>query len=289
MKQRWAPDELINYCTLSREETDLVNKTSKTDYNRIGCAVLLKHFQIEGKFPHRKQDIPDAVVEHIAQQLKAQSSEFKRYELRGVAKRHRVQIRTFLGVHVGTVADAKTILAWLFTHDQLLEEHNLDRLKGIVYERYKELKIEPPEPKRIERLIHSAVRTADERLHKKIVERLTPETQEKLDALLNENSQSGNTSPLSNLKTNEVGTASLENVLSEIIKLEHIRALSLPPDLFSDISRKRILWCKQRIAVEDLSEIRRHPTSVRYTLLSAFCYQRERVSPRFVRKVLIRQ
>ncbi len=275
MKQRWAPDELINYCTLSREETDLVNKTSKTDYNRIGCAVLLKHFQIEGKFPHRKQDILDAVVEHIAQQLKAQSSEFKRYELRErVAKRHRVQIRTFLGVHVGTVADAKTILAWLFTHDQLLEEHNLDRLKGVVYERYKELKIEPPEPKRIERLIHSAVRTADERLHKKIVERLTPETQEKLDALLKENSQSGNTSPLSNLK-NEVGTASLENVLSEITKLERIRALSLPPDLFSDISRKRILWCKQRIAVEDLSEIRRHPTSVRYTLLSAFCYQRE--------------
>ncbi len=62
MKQRWAPDELINYWTLTPEETNLVNNTSKTDYNRIGCAVLLKHFQIEGKFPHRKQDIPDAVV-----------------------------------------------------------------------------------------------------------------------------------------------------------------------------------------------------------------------------------
>lgn len=161
MKQRWAPDELINYWTLTPEETNLVNNTSKTDYNRIGCAVLLKHFQIEGKFPHRKQDIPDAVVEHIAQQLKAQSTEFKRYELRErVAKRHRVQIRTFLGVRVSTVVDAKTILAWLFTHDQLLEEHNLDRLKGVVYERYRELKIEPPEPKRIERLVHSAVRTA---------------------------------------------------------------------------------------------------------------------------------
>ncbi|MCE8429689.1 MAG: Tn3 family transposase [Candidatus Methanoperedens sp.] len=275
MKQRWAPDELINYWTLTPEETNLINHTSKTDYNRIGCAVLLKHFQIEGKFPHRKQDIPDAVVEHITQQLKAQSTEFKRYELQErVAKRHRVQIRTFLGVRVGTVADAKTILAWLFTYDQLLEEHNIDRLKGVVYERYRELKIEPPEPKRTERLVHSAVRTADERLHKKIVERLTPETQEKLDALLNQNSPSGNISLLSNLK-NEAGTATLENVLSEISKLESIRALFLPPDLFSDVSRKRILWCKQRIAVEDLSEIRRHPNPVRYTLLSAFCYQRE--------------
>jgi TnpA family transposase len=175
---------------------------------------------------------------------------------------------------MGTIADAKTVLTWLLTHDQLLEEHNLDRLKGVVYEQYKELKIEPPEQKQIERLIHSAVRTADERLHKKILERLTPETQEKLDALLNENCPSGNISLLSNLK-NEAGTATLENVLSEISKLESIRALFLPPDLFSDVSRKRILWCKQRIAVEDLSEIRRHPNPVRYTLLSAFCYQRE--------------
>lgn len=143
-----------------------------------------------------------------------------------------------------------------------------------MYERYKELKIEPPEPKRIERLVHSAVHLADERLYTKILQRLSPETQEKLEALLYENRPLGNTSLFSDLK-NEAGTSTLENVLSEITKLESIRALSLPPDLFSDVSRKRILWCKQRIAVEDLSEIRRHHASVRYTLLSAFCYQRE--------------
>ncbi|PWB50056.1 MAG: hypothetical protein C3F06_13215 [Candidatus Methanoperedenaceae archaeon] len=102
---------------------------------------------------------------------------------------------------------------------------------------------------------------------------MTLETQENLEALLNENSSSGNIH-LSDLKS-EAGAATLENVLSEISKLERIRALSLPSDLFSDFSRKRILWCKQRIAVEDLSEIRRHPAAVRYTLLSAFCYQRE--------------
>jgi hypothetical protein len=274
MKQRWASDELTNYWTLTSEETELVNKTSKTDYNCIGYAVLLKYFQIEGKFPHRKQDIPDVAVEHIAQQLKVQSNEFKRYELQErVAKRHRVQIRAFLGVRLGTVVDAKTILAWLFTHDLSLEEHNFDRLKEVVYERYKELKIEPPEPKRIERLVHSAVRSADERLYKNLLERLTCETQENLEALLNESSSSENIY-LSDLK-NEAGAATLENVLSEIYKLERIRALSLPSDLFSDVSRKRIMWCKQRIAVEDLSEIRRHPAAVRYTLLSAFCYQRE--------------
>jgi DNA-binding cell septation regulator SpoVG len=62
-----------------------------------------------------------------------------------------------------------------------------------------------------------------------------------------------------------------QNVLSEIAKLARIRALSFPPDLFAGVSRKRLLWCKRRLAVEDLSEIRRHPPQVRYSLLAAFC------------------
>jgi TnpA family transposase len=275
MKQQWKTDELIDQWTLTHEEVTLVRNISQIDYNRLGYGLLLKYFQREGKFPLRKQDIPRLIVEHIAQQLHLHNNVFDDYRWKGrTIERHRSHIRRFLRVRMGTITDAKIVLTWLFTHDQLLEEHNLDRLKEVVYERYKELKIEPPEQKRIERLIHSAVRTADERLHKKILERLTRETQEKLDALLNENIPSGNTSLLFDLKC-EAGAATLNNVLSEITKLERIRALSLHPDLFSDISRKRILWCKQRIAVEDLSEIRRHPAPVRYTLLSAFCYQRE--------------
>ena len=176
----------------------------------------------------------------------------------------------FLNVRMGTVADANTMVQWLEGQSQLLEEHNFDRLKEIVYERYKELKVEPPQAKRIERLVRSAVRSADEELYRKILSQLTPEVQGKLDVLLSENAQSGNTSLLSDLKS-EAGAAKLENVLAEIAKLERIRALSLPPDLFAGVSRKRLLWCKRRIAVEDLSEIRRHPPQVRYSLLAAFC------------------
>ncbi len=275
MKQQWKTDELIDHWTLTHEEITLVQNISEIGYNRLGYGLLLKYFQYEGKFPQRKQDIPSLIVEHIALQLHLHNNVFDDYRWNGrTIERHRSHIRQLLGVRMGTIADANTVLTWLFTHDQLLEEHKFDSLKEVVYERYKELKIEPPEPKRIERLVHSAVRTTDERLHKKIVERLTSETQERLDALLNEISPPGNTSSLPNLK-NEAGAATLENVLSEITKLDHIRALSLPPDLFSNISCKRILWWKQQIAVEDLSEIRRHPAPVRYTLLSAFCYQRE--------------
>lgn len=274
MKQHWTAAEFIDHWTLAAEEINLINRISKTAGNRLGCAILLKHFQNEGKFLQRKQDIPNAVIEHIAQQLHVSEKEFELYELSKLAaKRHRRQIRAFLEVRTGTVEDAKNILTWLFTHDQLLEEHNFDRLKESVYERYKELKIEPPQPGRVERLVRSSIHSADERLYKRILAKLTPEAQAKLEELLRDNAASEKTSLLSSLKS-EAGAPTMENVLTEVGKLERLRSLALPPDLFAGISRKRLLWCKRRIAVEDLSEIRRHPLQVRYSLLAAFCIVR---------------
>ena len=93
---------------------------SKTDYNRLGCAVLLKSFQIQGKFPQRKQDIPTIIIEYIAQQLTIVSSVFQQYAWAGrTIEKHRSQIRKFLGVRIGTVADANAVFHWLETQNQL--------------------------------------------------------------------------------------------------------------------------------------------------------------------------
>jgi hypothetical protein len=66
MRQQWKPAELIDNWTLGDEEISLINAISKNDYNRFGCGLLLKYFQVEGKFPNRKQDIPKVVIEHVA-------------------------------------------------------------------------------------------------------------------------------------------------------------------------------------------------------------------------------
>jgi TnpA family transposase len=270
MKQQWTSEELLTSWMLTDTEKTLINGFH-THPNRLGFGTLFKCFQNEGKFPQRKQDIPPVIVEHIGQQLHVLKTALDFYNWTGrTTKRHRVHIRQFLGFKAGTVADATKITAWLSLHPLLGENRQFDRLKEGVYERYRELKIEPPPPGTLERIIRSAVRSADQRLYTQVLEKLAPETQARLDALLSENTQTGNTSLLSGLKS-EAGAATLENVLAEIAKLERIRALSLPPDLFAGVSRKRLLWCKRRIAVEDLSEIRRHPPQVRYSLLAAFC------------------
>lgn len=108
--------------------------------------------------------------------------------------------------------------------------------------RYQELKIAPSLPKRIDRLVHSAVRSTDEQLYQKILKRLTPETQKELEALLMTNDEAEETtSALFDLKS-DAGAVSLKSVLAEIVKLERISSLDIPDNHFMDVSRKRLLW-----------------------------------------------
>lgn len=50
MKHNWTLDELIDSWTLLPNELELIGG-SKADHNRLAFALLLKYFQIEGKFP----------------------------------------------------------------------------------------------------------------------------------------------------------------------------------------------------------------------------------------------
>jgi len=52
-------------------------------------------------------------------------------------------------------------------------------------------------------------------------------------------------------------------VLQESEKLECIHQLDLPVGLFSYISAKTLDSYRQRIAVEELQEVRRHPDPIR--------------------------
>jgi hypothetical protein len=63
-------------------------------------------------------------------------------------------------------------------------------------------------------------------------------------------------------------------MLEEMAKLEQLRALNLPVDLFTGVPRKVLQNYRQRAAVEEPYELRRHPTALRITLLAAFCHLR---------------
>ena len=81
MKREWDIEELIEHCTLSKTELNLLR--GKVSYNQLGLAVLLKCFQYEGMFFKYKRDVPRAVLEFIAQQLAVEAGTFRQYEWAG--------------------------------------------------------------------------------------------------------------------------------------------------------------------------------------------------------------
>jgi hypothetical protein len=72
----------------------------------------------------------------------------------------------------------------------------------------------------------------------------------------------------------DAGPASLETVEQELDKLDRVRGLQLPIDLFAAVPPKVLQNLRQRAAVEALYELRRHPEPLLITLLAAYCYVR---------------
>lgn len=82
-------------------------------------------------------------------------------------------------------------------------------------------------------------------------------------------------SELTTLKE-DAGAVKVETVLEEIEKLKQLRSLGLPEDLFGDVPAKLVTHYRQRAAGEKPRDLRRHPPEIRYTLLAALCWQRQR-------------
>lgn len=275
MKHNWTLDELIDCWTLLPNELELIG-ASKADHNRLGFALLLKYFQLEGKFPRHRREMPQTAVNYVARQLKLAPEVYQKYAWGGrVSARHRVAIRAFLGFREGTTADVEDVSLWLQEH-VLPQTQRLEALRDAVYRRYRTLKIEPSTAGRVERLARSALSQYTEQFCEAIVGKLSAQTKSRLDALLEREAIDGEQafrSPFGHLKT-DAGVANLDGILEEAGKLEHIRWLELPADLFQGVPPGVVKQYRQRVATEPPREARRHPETIRYTLLAAFCHLR---------------
>jgi hypothetical protein len=268
---------------LPHEHKLLGNKSGPT---RLGFAVLLKYFQYEGRFPQHPPEVPFGIVTSIAQQLDLESEAWSHYDGHGRAiKYHRAQIRQELGVREATVADGEALSVWLGTQ-VLSSTHRLEHVREALYPRCRDLRLEPPTPERVERLIRAALHQFETQVGERVLHRLLPSTRTKLDALLimqapteDEPHTSGPPEPgqavLQELRA-APGRASRENLLREMTTLERVRDLDVPLDLFDHLGPKVLQAYRQRVAVEAPYELRRPPEALRMTLLAVFSHCRHR-------------
>jgi len=178
IKTNCGTEELIENWTLLPAELNLVS--SKIGANQIGFAVLLKYFQIYARFPNSPKEISDTVVSYIAQQLQISSDSYSDYDWQGRSiSNHRASIRQLFGFRTATVQDSAQMSNWLI-EEILPNEQRIEPISELVYQRFRELQIEPPTPGRIERLIKSAIANHEADFCQQILDQLTPENIEQV-------------------------------------------------------------------------------------------------------------
>jgi hypothetical protein len=258
----------------------LVNKHGAT---RLSFALMVKFFEIEGRFPRHAGEVPPAAVDYVARQLGPAHAEGQslRFEVIGrSAERHRMQIREAFGFRVFSRGDEDNMVAWL-AEQVCPSELNEDRQREAVLARCRAEKLEPPG--RMDRLIGAANRIADARFCEVIVSRLPADVAAALRSIIAEadkadkpegEDEEEDPSYFTELKA-DPGKLGLDTLLTEVTKLKRVRAIGLPAGLLTDVAEKRINRWRARAVAEYPSTLRRdHPPQVSLTLLAVLCWCR---------------
>lgn len=97
--------ELVDYWTLLGEETDLV--AGKRGGTRLGFALVLKFYVLNGRFPRGRSDFASDVLDFVARQVGVEPERLGDYDWVGrTSRHHQMQIRHHPGIRECSVADA---------------------------------------------------------------------------------------------------------------------------------------------------------------------------------------
>lgn len=286
MKRQWDLDALIDHWTLLPHEHQFIASIHEP-HNRLGVAVLLKSFLIDGYFPAERDDVPTTVVTHLAKQLALASSLLIQYDWHGrSASRHRTAIRERLGFRESTLADQDDLKQWLCDHLLTTHQTKLATVTAVAYTRCRTRQIEPPTAERMERLIDSTLTAYRTQWYDRILGRLSAESRAALQTLITnpiplsdaerDADPSGNPYTVFHTLRADPGPMRVATAHEEVAKLTQLRALALPENLFADVPLAVVRSYRQHTASQETFELRAHPEPLRMTMLAAFCWLRER-------------
>jgi TnpA family transposase len=267
VRREWEPEDLIDCWTLVDHDWALV--ANKSGATRLGFAVLLKFFELEGRFPRHGGEVPKAGLGYVAAQVKVTVDAFGGYEWTGrTIEYHRAQIRQALGFREANVVDEDKLGAWL-AEEVCPSELSNERLREALVARCRVQRIEPPAPSRIERVLGAAREAFEQHFTARTVARLSAQTVAALEELVADDGGG----LLAELKA-DPGRLGLATLLGELAKLDRLRRIGLPTGLFADASDKVVAAWRNRAARCYPSDLRDSPAGVRLTLLAALCWVR---------------
>ncbi|WP_295508415.1 hypothetical protein [Accumulibacter sp.] len=204
--------------------------------------------------------VESAIPVELMSQNKCFTTRRKLPTKRRTAERLRAETRGRFGFREATVADSEMLTVSLRDHVAGELAGDIDSMIERLEARCRELAIEPPTADRVERIARSALRAHEDRFHSGVYERLSTATRECLDALLrpegggseepNQDDAIGSATAVLLKLRGSPGRPSLASMQDELAKLELIRGINLPADLFDRTSPRDLERCRQRVSVE---------------------------------------
>ena len=207
--------------------------------SRLRFAVMLLFVRARGHFPRAAAEVDEGAVAELARALgvpaPVDGTPLLPEAADRTAERQRAEICTLLGFREASVADAEAL------GTVVARTRDVDAIAAEAEARCRSLRLEPPTPDRLTRVVRGAVRAYDERRYAEIHTRLAPDTRALLDALVKpsgleeaEDAEGGTApdgqvdAPLIHLRAGP-GRASVARLRDELARLDAVRRLGLPP------------------------------------------------------------
>ena len=221
--------EILAVWSLSYADLEFVN--SYRHAMRIGLAAQLAHFRRFGYFPERLKDLPSESLDYLAEQLGEDVTHVSNYHIGSdTARRHRLEILRFLDIRRANDRDRARLRAALASQVST-SGPSIEDLVQFGYQWVLGQSVFIPSRKIMERLVRSAQHTFQAELLAQVTDRLSSQTIAALEvSLADPRGDHG----FHSLK-DDVGAATLDNVLDAADPLAFIHALDPPFDLVSEV------------------------------------------------------
>ena len=270
-KATYAHEELVEHFLLNPAERALVD-TCYGDAHRHGVAVLLKSVQYLGYVPDGLRQVPEAVRTFLAHQLQLLWDHTEHYPWHSrTHDRHLALIRHATGFRFPTAQDKQELETWLRTQGALDAPTKKKSCVNVP------IAVSVPwassyRPSQNAAGLSGRPYAAFFRISERVTAQLSQEVRTALDQLLVVE-PSAALSPFDQLKA-EPSAPGVKNLQQEVRKLQTLRALGVPADALAVVPWKVLQTLQRRAMNERASEMRAHPTVIRYALMACFIHAR---------------
>lgn len=265
-----ANQDLIEHFFLTPNERYLLSQWRK-DANTLGFAVLLKSFQFLGYPPQQKNDIPDAIIFYVSDQLNLDVKLFNQYRWKdSVWKVHLTSIREFTGFRPSSREDLETLTQWLTYEAQNHPTRSMMYAASI--RRCRSLRIELPSEKKLQRFVSSAWQQYLNNTCQAIASSLDPEIKRKMDQCLNVDPQDKERYRWMKANPGKIG---IKTLLREIKRLQFINEFGIQAEIhLTGVPDDVLKLLRERANPEGAHQMKRHQPEFRYALMAVLLHFR---------------